>query len=69
MTNMDVTADSVEEKLSSMLDGINFDMFTKEDIIDFYENISLRKNVWISFFKCQKLRNELDFQTLKATRF
>ena len=41
----------------------------KKDIAELYENIALRKNVWLSFFNCQKIMDELDFGVLENNRF
>ena len=59
----------VEESLSKVLADIDFELYTKKDIAEFYENISLRRNVWLSLFSCQEMMEELDFNTLKQSRF
>jgi uncharacterized membrane protein YgaE (UPF0421/DUF939 family) len=58
-----------EVYLSQVLVDINFESYAKKDIAAFYENISLRKNVWLSFLNCQKMMQELDINTLKLSRF
>ena len=60
---------AVEDFLSQVLGDIDFESYTKSDIVELYENISLRKNVWLSFFNCQEMMKELDFNTLKSSRF
>lgn len=59
----------VEESLSKMLDKIDFDAYSKKDIAQLYESISLRKNVWLSLFDCEDMMKALDFNILKQSRF
>jgi len=59
----------IEEYLSKLLEEIDFDSYTKKDIAELYENIALRKNVWLSFFNCHKIMQELDFGLLEESRF
>jgi hypothetical protein len=61
--------DAVEAFLSEVLGDIVFESYSKSDIVQLYENISLRKNVWLSFFTCQEMMKELDFHVLKQSRF
>ncbi len=61
--------DTVEESLSTLLAEIDFESYSKKDISELYENIALRRNVWLSFFTCQKMMEELDFTILKESRF
>ena len=61
--------EQVEENLTQLLNDIDFSNYSEDTIIEFYENISLRRNVWISLFACQKLMEELDFNALKVSRF
>lgn len=63
------TAHAVEAYLSEVLEGIDFELYSKKDIAELYENISLRKNVWLSLLNCQKMMKELDFNALKESRF
>lgn len=63
------TAHAVEAYLSGVLEGIDFELYSKKDIAELYENISLRKNVWLSLLNCQKMMKELDFNALKESRF
>jgi len=60
---------TVEKYLSKILDNIDFELYAKKDIVQLYENISLRKNVWLSFFTCEKIMQELDLDTLRESRF
>ena len=59
----------VEESLSKMLDKIDFEAYSRKDIAQLYESISLRKNVWLSLFDCQDMMKALDFNILKQSRF
>lgn len=63
------TVHAVEAYLSGVLEGIDFELYSKKDIAELYENISLRKNVWLSLLNCQKMMKELDFNALKVSRF
>ncbi|MEA2111623.1 MAG: FUSC family protein [Campylobacterota bacterium] len=63
------TIQKVEESLNRVLKEINFDLYSKEIISDFYEIISLRKDVWISLFSCQKIMCNIDFAALQRSRF
>lgn len=60
---------AVEESLSKVLTDIDFEAYSKKEIAEFYENISLRRNVWLSLFECQILMAEIDFDALKQSRF
>jgi uncharacterized membrane protein YgaE (UPF0421/DUF939 family) len=63
------TVYDIEAYLSKLLEDINFESYAKKDIAELYENIALRKNVWLSFFKCQMIMQELDFRLLEQSRF
>ncbi len=63
------TVEKVGESLAQILDDIDFDDYSEKIISEFYENISLRKNVWLAFFSCQKLMEEIDFKALEINRF
>ena len=59
----------VEKSLSGSLEHIDFEQYTGKEIAQMYENISLRRNVWLSLFSCQKSMKKLDFKTLEESRF
>ncbi len=63
------TVEKVEESLAQLLYDIDFEDYSEEIISEFYENISLRRNVWLAFFSCQNMMAELDFKVLKRSRF
>jgi len=63
------TVHTVEESLSKVLTDIDFELYSRKDIAELYENISLRRNVWLSLFDCQEMMEELDFNTLTQSRF
>ena len=63
------TVEKVEESLAQLLYDIDFEAYSEEIISEFYENISLRRNVWLAFFSCQSMMEEIDFNTLKVSRF
>ncbi|RLA65963.1 MAG: hypothetical protein DRQ78_04860 [Epsilonproteobacteria bacterium] len=64
-----VIPDKAEEYLTKVLSTIDFSAYSEEIISEFYENISLRKNVWLSFFACQEMMETLDFKVLQRNRF
>lgn len=59
----------IEENLKSFLSEVNYGTYSEKEIIEFYENISLRRNVWIALFNCQKIMEEIDFKALETSRF
>jgi hypothetical protein len=59
----------VEESLSESLKHIDFEQYERKEIAQMYENISLRRNVWLSLFECQRHMKQLDFKTLEESRF
>ena len=59
----------IEERLKSFLHDVKYNEYSEKDIIEFYENISLRRNVWLSLFACQKMMEEIDFKALETSRF
>ncbi|MCD6211376.1 MAG: FUSC family protein [Sulfurovum sp.] len=58
-----------EERLKDFISTVKADEYSEKEIIEFYENISLRRNVWLSLFSCQKMMEELDFKVLERNRF
>jgi len=61
--------EAVEATLSNILIGIDFEKYSRKEIAELYENISLRRNVWLALFDCQEIMAEIDFNTLKQSRF
>ncbi len=59
----------IEDNLEHILSGIKHGEYPRKDIIEFYENVNLRKNVWLSLFKIQKMILEIDFKALEMNRF
>ncbi|NOR54767.1 MAG: hypothetical protein GQ531_01020 [Sulfurovum sp.] len=59
----------IEEALRSFISNVKPGQYSDKEIIEFYENISLRRNVWISFFSCQTMMEALDFKVLERSRF
>jgi len=59
----------IEERLKSFLHDVKYNEYSEKDMIEFYENISLRRNVWLSLFSCQKMMEEIDFTALETSRF
>jgi len=60
---------NIENNLKKFLSDATPAQYSQKEIIDFYENISLRRNVWLSFFSCQRMMQELDFNVLQRSRF
>ena len=60
---------TVEESLRASLEHIEFEAYSREEIGQMYENISLRRDVWLVLFRCQELMKKLDFKTLEESRF
>ncbi|MDQ7047250.1 MAG: FUSC family protein [Sulfurovum sp.] len=61
--------EAIEDTLSSILAEIDFDAYSRKEIAALYENISLRRNVWLALFDCQEIMAEIDFNILKQSRF
>ena len=59
----------IEETLKSLLSQMEPGQYSQSEIIEFYENISLRRNVWSSLLTCQQLMETLDFKVLERSRF
>jgi len=59
----------IEESLKVFLSEVKYGEYNEKEIIEFYENISLRRNVWLSLFNCQKMMESLDFKVLERSRF
>ncbi len=59
----------IEDGLKGFISNIKPGDYSEKEIIEFYENISLRRNVWLSFFNCQELMEKLDFKVLERNRF
>lgn len=59
----------MEERLERFLGDIEFSDHSENEILEFYENISLRRNVWISLLNCQKMMEKIDFKALETNRF
>jgi uncharacterized membrane protein YgaE (UPF0421/DUF939 family) len=59
----------IEKSLQEILSDINSESCKKEDIISFYESISLRRNVWLALLDCQSLMAQLNFKILERSRF
>jgi len=63
------TVENVEKSLAQLLSDIDFNTYSEEIISEFYENISLRRNVWLAFFSCQEMMEKIDFKALETNRF
>jgi hypothetical protein len=61
--------DKIEEDLTQFLRDIDYLAYSEKEIIAFYENISLRRNVWRALLHCQTLMVQLDFKLLERSRF
>lgn len=59
----------IENDLKDFISAVKADTYSEKEIIEFYENISLCRNVWLSFFSCQTMMEKLDFKVLERSRF
>lgn len=59
----------VEKSLSDILSPIEFSAYSKQEIVALYENISLRRDVWLALFSLQEKSKAIDFKQLKRGRF
>jgi len=59
----------VENNLQMILSDFKADVHIQEEAIAFYENISLRRNIWNTMLNCQKTMEQLDFKVLERSRF
>jgi hypothetical protein len=59
----------IETTLKNLLSTMEPGQYSQSEIIEFYENISLRRNVWSSLLSCQELMKTLDFKVLERSRF
>jgi len=60
---------AIEEHLVDFFSHIEPDRYSPKEMIHFYEFLAVRRNVWVSFFNCQNLMEELDFAILERSRF
>ena len=61
--------DAIEAYLAEFFSQMKPGEYSQDEIINFYELIALRRNVWVSFFHCQKLLEQLDLKVLERSRF
>jgi uncharacterized membrane protein YgaE (UPF0421/DUF939 family) len=61
--------EKIEESLKDFLSEMKPGQYSQSEIIEFYENISLRRNVWSSLLSCQKMLETLNFNVLVKSRF
>jgi hypothetical protein len=59
----------IEESLKAFLHDMEPGQYSQKEIIEFYENISLRRNVWASLLSCQNMMEKLEFKVLERSRF
>ena len=59
----------IEERMKDFLNTVKFSDHNENEIFEFYENISLRRNVWLTLFNCQKMMEKIDFKALEMNRF
>ncbi|PHS39636.1 MAG: hypothetical protein COB07_06190 [Sulfurovum sp.] len=59
----------IEDGLKHFLFDVKYAEYSEKEIIEFYENISLRRNVWLSLLSCQTMMEKLDFKVLERSRF
>ncbi len=59
----------IEDSLKSFLNEMEPEQYSQNEVIEFYENISLRRNVWASLLSCQEMMENLNFKVLENNRF
>ncbi len=59
----------LEDHLGDFFEKIKFSDYDLNEILEFYENISLRRKVWRSLFSCQEMMLKIDFKALATNRF
>ena len=59
----------IEDRLKEFLPELNSTQYTKDEIIKFYENISVRRDVWMALLEVQKREKNLNLELLKDTKF
>ena len=59
----------IEKNLKNFLLEVHYSQYEEKDVIEFYENISLRRNVLLSLFSCQAIMEKIDFKALETSRF
>lgn len=62
-------AKEIEATIDSSLHELDFETYDKNTIAEFYEMVSLNKNAWLKFMRCQHLMETIDFNQLKMSRF
>ncbi|RLA58633.1 MAG: hypothetical protein DRQ78_11680 [Epsilonproteobacteria bacterium] len=60
---------NIEERLKDFFMNENTKTYKEKDIIEFYENISLHRNVWLALLSCQNIMEKIDFKALETSRF
>ncbi len=59
----------IENSIKQFISNIEPGQYSEKEIIDYYENISLYRTVWMSLFSCQTMMEKLDFKALERSRF
>jgi len=60
---------TTQKKLSLFFESISPETYSEQELSDVYENISLRRDVWIAFLAAQELMETVNFSVLKQNRF
>ncbi|KYJ87679.1 FUSC family protein [Sulfurovum riftiae] len=59
----------IEKNLTDFFESQDVPSYPVNEVLGFYESISMHKNSWRAFFSCQKLMRQIDFNVLKESRF
>lgn len=59
----------IEKNLTDFFKSQDVPSYSANEVLGFYESISMHKNSWRAFFSCQKLMSQIDFNVLKESRF
>jgi hypothetical protein len=65
----DAVIHRIEQNLTDFFESQDVPSYSMDEVLGFYENVSMHKNTWRAFFSCQKMMTEIDFNVLKESRF
>ena len=65
----DMVIHHIEKNLTDFFESQDVPSYSVDEVLGFYESISMHKNSWRAFFSCQKLMKQIDFNVLKESRF
>ena len=60
---------TTQKKLILFFESISLETYSEQELSDVYENISLRRDVWLAFLDIQAIMETVHFSVLKQNRF